>query len=514
MSRAFLAVFAAAFMSLVLAACKDKDDGPIPKKEGRRTVLIYQSAQNSLGYDSMHRKDSIELVAAKNSIGDDDRLLVFTDDGRTSARLYRYDHKHKTPQLVKHWSGETDASDPEFLQQLLTFVREKFPSKEYGLVMWSHADGWLPSTNKNYRHAPRRSFGIDVGTGGNLYHDQTADGEVGTQMDIADMARAIEHSGIHLRYIFFDACLMQSLEVAYELRNTTDYIVASPIATPADGAYYTHMLQRGLFSSDPTDIARTFYSDVCTDGSVSNSYGGYGLVVSCLKTEGLEELATLSRSWHLSGLILTGMFQDEFFECVEKLGTPFVLIDSYIDRGDVYSIGLEDEKGGYIATRHLLENGHRVIAFASPSVRAGGVVEKRLIGYRRALAEFGVPYDPALVFTQEISVEEGRRLGHVLSEKKEITGIFASADILAAGIMTGLREKGVCVPRDKSIVGFDDNYLSQLTNPTLTTVHQDAERKGMLAADMILARVRGEAVENRSVILPVSLVERESVRRL
>ena len=294
MSRAFLAVFAAAFMSLVLAACRDKDDGPIPKKEGRRTVLIYQSAQNSLGYDSMHRRDSIELVAAKNSIGDNDRLLVFTDDGRTSARLFRYDRQHKTPQLVKRWSGETDASDPEFLQQLLTFVREKFPSKEYGLVMWSHADGWLPSTNKNYRHAPRRSFGIDVGTGGNLYHDQTADGEVGTQMDIADMARAIEHSGIHLRYIFFDACLMQSLEVAYELRNTTDYIVASPIATPADGAYYTHMLQRGLFSSDPTDIARTFYSDVCTDGSISNSYGGYGLVVSCLKTEGLEELATLT----------------------------------------------------------------------------------------------------------------------------------------------------------------------------------------------------------------------------
>ena len=80
--------------------------------------------------------------------------------------------------------------------------------------------------------------------------------------------------------------------------------------------------------------------------------------------------------------------------------------------------------------------------------------------------------------------------------------------------MAGLSERGVNVPRDKSIVGFDDNYLAQLTIPGLTTVHQDAERKGMLAADMILARVRGEAVENRSVILPVSLVERESVRRL
>ena len=240
----------------------------------------------------------------------------------------------------------------------------------------------------------------------------------------------------------------------------------------------THMTPQNVGSTMSDPFLGTFVDGI----ERRTRENGYFLMIRSV--EDARALESISRSWHLSGLILTGMFQDEFFECVEKLGTPFVLIDSYIDRGDVYSIGLEDEKG------------------------------KRLIGYRRALAEFGVPYDPALVFTQEISVEEGRRLGHVLSEKKEITGIFASADILAAGIMTGLREKGVCVPRDKSIVGFDDNYLSQLTNPTLTTVHQDAERKGMLAADMILARVRGEAVENRSVILPVSLVERESVRRL
>lgn len=127
-----------------------------------------------------------------------------------------------------------------------------------------------------------------------MYLDKTAEGTAGTQMDVSDMAGAIEHSGMHPRYIFFDACLMQSLEVAYELRNVTDYIVASPISTPADGAYYTHLLQRGLFSNDPTEIASTFYSDVCEDKSISGSYGGYGLVVSCLKTEGLDELAALT----------------------------------------------------------------------------------------------------------------------------------------------------------------------------------------------------------------------------
>ena len=270
----------------------------------------------------------------------------------------------------------------------------------------------------------------------------------------------------------------------------------------------THMTPQNIGSTMSDPFLGTFVDGI----ERRTRENGYFLMIRAV--EDARALESISRSWHLSGLILTGMFQDEFFACVEKLGIPFVLIDSYIDRPDVCSIGLEDEKGGYIATRHLLENGHRVIAFASPTIREGGVVEQRLFGYRRALAEYGVAFDPSLVFTQEISVEEGRRLGHTLSEKKEITGIFASADILAAGVMTGLRERGVCVPRDKSIVGFDDNYLSQLTNPTLTTVRQDAEKKGMLAADIILAQLRGEPIAERSVILPVSLVERESVRRL
>jgi DNA-binding LacI/PurR family transcriptional regulator len=166
--------------------------------------------------------------------------------------------------------------------------------------------------------------------------------------------------------------------------------------------------------------------------------------------------------------------------------------------------------------KDLLKPGENTItiAFASPSIRAGGVVDKRLQGYRRALAEFGVAFDPALIFTQEISVEEGKRLGHILGERKEITGIFASADILAAGIMAGLQEMGLVIPRDKSIVGFDDNYLCRLTNPTLTTIHQDAEQKGVLATDMILAQLRNQEIPQRSIILPVSLVERGSVRDL
>ena len=239
---------------------------------------------------------------------------------------------------------------------------------------------------------------------------------------------------------------------------------------------------------------------------------GYYLMVRSV--ENAEELVALSRSWRLSGLILTGMFQDAFFDATLNLGIPFVLIDSYVDHPDVCSVGLEDEKGGYLATRHLLENGHRRIAFASPSIQAGGVIDQRLQGYRRALGEYGIAFDPSLVFTQEITVEEGKKLGRLLSARPSVTGVFASADILAAGIMAGLAECGVSVPADKSIVGFDDNYLSQLTIPGLTTIHQDADLKGILATDMILKQLLHEPVSEKRVILPVRLIERGSVRQL
>lgn len=295
-----------------------------------------------------------------------------------------------------------------------------------------------------------------------------------------------------------------------ERRNYVPSMTARTLAN--DNSYIIGVISHLTVQNSGSTMSDPFLSTFVEGIEGKTREEGYFMMVRSV--EDSRALESLSRSWRLSGVILTGMFQDEFFEYTRNLGIPFVLIDSYIDSPDVYNIGLEDEKGAYIATKHLLDNGHRVIAFASPSIRAGGVVEKRFLGYRRALEEAGIAFDPALVFTQEITVEEGCKLGHILSEKKEITGIVASADILAAGIMAGLREKGVSVPEDKSIVGFDDNYLSRLTNPRLTTIHQDAEQKGVLATEMILAQIRNEPIAERSVILPVTLVERESVRNL
>ena len=260
----------------------------------------------------------------------------------------------------------------------------------------------------------------------------------------------------------------------------------------------------GGFMVDP------FHNIVIDSIEKSTREQGYFVMVRTIEdTLGLE---TLCRIWNLAGIILAGMFQDEFFESIQRIDIPYVLIDSYVDSPEVCNVGLEDQMGGYLATRHLLEHGHRAIAFASPEIRENGVVHKRLSGYRQALAEFGVPFDDTRIFVQGISVSAGMKLGRHLAARKEITGVFASADSLAAGIIAGLREEGAQVPLDKSIVGFDDNYLCQITSPKLTTIHQDIEKKGILATKMLVAQLLGKPIPQRQIVLPVSLVKRESVR--
>jgi len=300
------------------------------------------------------------------------------------------------------------------------------------------------------------------------------------------------------------------VEKIHEIIQRENYIPSMTARTLANNAspiicIINHMMSSsgGGFLADP------FHSTFM--GGIEDRMRENGYFVMVRTVENPRELEIVHRNWSLAGMILTGLFKDEFFEHLRGLNIPYVLIDSYIDLPEVFNVGLEDQKGGYIATKRLLECGHRVIAFASPFYRENGVIEHRLKGYKQALAEFGLPFDPSLVFHQDFTIQESVRLGEVLSKRNDITGIFASADILAAGIMTGLRSKGIKVPEEKSIIGFDDNYLCQITSPRLTTIHQNAEEKGIIATEMLLSQLQGKPILNNNVILPVKLVERDSV---
>ena len=132
----------------IVTACHDNATNDEPDKAPvRRTVLIYMAAQNSLHKNA--QSDSAEIMNSRQYIADNDRLLMFVDDER-APRLYRVTRRCKEPVLLRRWDKDICSTDPEQLREVLSMVRHDYEAQEYGLVMWSHATGWVPSTNSNY----------------------------------------------------------------------------------------------------------------------------------------------------------------------------------------------------------------------------------------------------------------------------------------------------------------------------------------------------------------------------
>lgn len=295
--------------TLLLCSCHNDDPAPGPVEPGsvtaRRTVLVYMSAQNSLINNVA--ADSAEIMNGRQYLANNDRMLFFIDDGQ-KPRLYRVARQWSQPQLVQQWSHDFCSTDPNTLQSLLQWVKTQFPAQEYGLVMWSHADGWLPATNTDYpikemTYAAARPFSFGIDTDNNsVWTDD------GTQMNVTDMAQAIAQSGMHCRYILFDACLMQNLEVAYALRHATDYVVAPPMSIHSAGAYYTHLLRSGLFAQSPDSIALTYYNDVVN--YADSIYDHMGIAISCIRTDQLEPLAALMKQALPHSLLANGQSAD------------------------------------------------------------------------------------------------------------------------------------------------------------------------------------------------------------
>lgn len=187
---------------------------------------------------------------------------------------------------------------------------------------------------------------------------------------------------------------------------------------------------------------------------------------------------------------------------------PIVLSGRRLKSPGVFSLPIEDHQGALLATRHLIELGHRRIAFIAGILDHPDAVE-RLKGYRRALQEAGIAYDPKLVvpgdFHEEGGVEATERL---LGSRTKFTALFCVNDQTAYGACLALYRNGLRVPNDVSVVGFDDLHSSSYRVPPLTTVRQAIRVLGERSAEAMLQMLRGE--RPRIELPPVELIVRES----
>jgi len=228
------------------------------------------------------------------------------------------------------------------------------------------------------------------------------------------------------------------------------------------------------------------------------------------------------REWRVDGVIVASSRVGALYQpLLKEIGAPIVLINNQKQskrtaraRGaaeDIHSVVVDDTQGGELATRFLISQGHRVIGYlGGPADYAAN--RNRWTGYQRALAQANIAYDEALVRPGTGRADGGEQVIPFLTRSPAPTAVFCYNDMTAIGALSALRRRGLRVPDDVSLVGFDDIPFAAYVDPPLTTIHQPKDEMGRLATRMLLNLLDGKQVAN--VMVPGKLIVRESTRVL
>jgi LacI family transcriptional regulator len=235
------------------------------------------------------------------------------------------------------------------------------------------------------------------------------------------------------------------------------------------------------------------YADEIMRGmSRTAQHSGYNLVlyVQHAEAKSAEAYRTLIASGLISGVLMIVPFDDEvLMEMCNYYELPYVLIDYQGKPPDasVPTITVTNRKGVLEATRYLLTLGHRKIGFITGQMTMASARE-RLQGYRDGLAESGLPFDPSLVVEGDWMQKTGFTQAQLLLERHpDLTAIIGADDLTAFGVMDALKEAGLRIGEDVSVIGFDDIPMASNVHPTLSTVRQPMAQMGEAAVELLIA---------------------------
>jgi DNA-binding LacI/PurR family transcriptional regulator len=224
-----------------------------------------------------------------------------------------------------------------------------------------------------------------------------------------------------------------------------------------------------------------------------------------------EKLVNTLREKQVDGLIITTTkLKGAVLKTLLDEDFPFVLLFSTIKGGPMSAVGVDNYRGGYRATEHLVTLGHRRIGMVAGSFSITDRSYHRWHGYRMCLRDHGISYDKELLVQTDYSLESGRdAVKKLLALKDQPSAVFCSNDYIALGAMKGARELGLNLPSDLSIVGFDDMQTASYLVPALTTIRQPAYEIGEIATELLFQRMETPTKPVQRM-LESSLIIRES----
>ena len=215
---------------------------------------------------------------------------------------------------------------------------------------------------------------------------------------------------------------------------------------------------------------------------------------------------------NVDAIILAGKVPHSLLEYVMRFNIPVVLVDYWVPAYQLSAVLIDNITGAMEAVQHLISRGHRKIAFLGGDIRHPSIFD-RLQGYRMALREAGIELNDELVIDhiEDTGFEDGEAAMTALLERNvDFTAIFACNDAMAIGAMRILRAKGVRIPDDVAIVGFDDTEAASLVTPRLTTIYVDKVELGSAALRRLAEVLDTKHTKAQKIIIPTRLVIRDS----
>lgn len=198
------------------------------------------------------------------------------------------------------------------------------------------------------------------------------------------------------------------------------------------------------------------------------------------------------------------------FENIKKQGIHLVFFDRIMPEFDASKVVVSDYKGAFIATEHLISKGYRHIAHIGG--RKDFVITKnRFKGYLDALEKNNIPFDKDLVYFsgfQETNGIEGMK--YLFDSVKRIDAVFAVNDPVALGAYGVIKKRGLKIPQDIAVVGFSDNPIAKIVEPSLTTIKQPAYEMGKQAAELLFKQIKEKSYKSEEIVLNTELIERNS----
>ncbi len=267
-----------------------------------------------------------------------------------------------------------------------------------------------------------------------------------------------------------------------------------------------------IFRKEDIPLRNSFFSRILEGIEGELAFNRMNLVLYLMPDSESKQLPEMVREKRVDGVILVGTGNADFLKRLQQYSIPTMLVDPRQRMNDGPKLLIDNKSGAFMATEHLIQHGHRKVAFISGELSRPSFAE-RLQGYKNALTHYDI--DIRKQYIRHHGFEAGYELTKsLLNEPDPPTAIFAANDINAVYAYKAINEAGLQVGEDISLVGFDDIDLGRLATPALTTIRVYKEELGSVAVRQLRDIIYEDSELHYTTIIPVKLIERDSVKTI